>query len=241
MEYLFDLEGAVEAIEKRVPFGHTATKLVLSLAVIYALFLLLRALALDLFYPLAHVITLLAVQIFSSERIAIPRVNVASGSIAAALFGAAMGWVLHAQEVAYARIKVVEAALENYRGLFWERLPKTVKTELIAQLAALGKHQVLLTTHVNPDCVSLGRELQECFKAAGWDVVDRPLTEATTREIRGMAVFSEDTVLTEKVVNALTAPYTARDARRMEAPAHLQPTQNLGAEVWVIVGPKGWA
>jgi hypothetical protein len=56
MDYLIEFEHAVEAIEKRVPFGSHLIRIILTLGTFYVLFLLLRAMSRDVFDPAASIV-----------------------------------------------------------------------------------------------------------------------------------------------------------------------------------------
>jgi hypothetical protein len=53
MEFLFDMERAVEAVEKRVPFGHSLMRCLLSAGVLYAILLLIHSLWFEFIWPFA--------------------------------------------------------------------------------------------------------------------------------------------------------------------------------------------
>ena len=232
MEHLFDLERAVEAVENRVPLGKPGMRLLLSGALIYALFYVFRALTLDLFWPSAQFVVHLGLAFP-----AVPKVNllrVAEGFVVGSLAGTATVLANKALSNMIARIRDLESAVDKYRSLFWQSLSVSERTLLVTRLTELGRHQVQVSANENPDCVELARELQACFKEANWEVLGRPLTGALgTMGATGITIYAKDQTLAASLLDILSMPHALTKSRQVEGP-----TNTFDVEVWVIVGPK---
>jgi hypothetical protein len=180
LEYLFDLERAVEAVETRVPFGRPAMKLVLSIASLYLLLFLTTRLAIDYFWPMARFLITLISDIRGNERsgILVPNqmVSLLAEVLAAATMGAAIAAISWAFSKLFDRIKRMEVAIDKYRSILWQPLGEAEKKALSTTLAALGKHSVQITAHENTDCAELASDIRDCFELAGWSVRKIPLT-----------------------------------------------------------------
>jgi hypothetical protein len=178
IEYVFDLERAVNTVEARVPGGKPAMKLLLTGGLLYGLLWVFRGLAIDFFLPLARVgISIISgtkpLPLSPSSILTMVVYAVAGAVLAASLWG-----IRHWSSKIRADVRALEGAIEKYRAMFWQPLTAAEKTELVAKLAKLEKYPVQISSNENPDCVELARDFRDCFRLAGWEVSDRHLTGA---------------------------------------------------------------
>ncbi len=251
MEFLFDLERAVEAVEKRVPFGHLLMRCLLSGAVLYALLLLIHSLWFEFIWPFAKFVTMTGAVVAADLRNGNPfrllMPDWFSGSrivVAVFISGVLVGVIVQFTRNLATKIKALETAIDNYRALLWQPLATAAKTELIDQLALLEKHPVQISANENPDCVELALQFRDCFRSAGWTVADKQLTGAWgVIGATGIGVFAKTTIpdsLREKLSNVLTAaqqkPLNSSVHHVKQSATPLSVSGDV--DVWVIVAPK---
>jgi hypothetical protein len=129
VEFPFDIVGAVEAVEKRVPFGYWLMKILLSGAVLYAILLVIRSLWLEFIWPLAKFVTVTGEVVLANFRngnaihLSMPDWSSSGRSVrfAVALFIFGIFTVSAFQFTRFlaAKIKALETAIDNYRSLLW--------------------------------------------------------------------------------------------------------------------------
>lgn len=177
MEFLFDLERSVEAVEKRVPFGHFATRLLLSLAMFYGIVELSFALNKEVLSPLVSFLEGIVTRVFSGEPLLPTIRGIGHGTLKAIVIGFLIGSVWSAEAAIYRAMKGVQTTLERYQLIFWMPLTDYEKKKLTAKLAALGVHSASITACIkNPDCAQLAANIRECLEAATWQVTEIPVT-----------------------------------------------------------------
>jgi hypothetical protein len=226
----------VEAIENRVIYGKPAVRILLAGALVYALLYVFRSLALDFFWPATQFIVAL---ISNGPRPNISRnlLSTLPWVLAAGTLGAATAAANVALSKLYFRFKAIESALDKYRSMLWQPLTLAEKIVLSAELAALGQHQVQISTNENPDCIELGNDLKECFEKAGWNVAARPLTGAFgaigATGLRG--IFKGQRIVAASIFSPFRASQS-HETQGVELPS--SDRLSFDIEVWIIVGPK---
>jgi hypothetical protein len=177
MEYLFDLERAVEAVEAPVPFGKFGMKVLLSFGVLYFLLVLSRSLALEFFWPLVQFAILNAHNgdglLRASPRLA---ATVLPWVLALVVLALATFGIHRVLSKIYFQLKGLEAVIDRYQAIFWKPLGSAEKKSLAEKFRELGRHRVLLTAIETTDCIELARDLRECFEEASWQVANVPLS-----------------------------------------------------------------
>src|SRR5579864_8080490 len=118
MEFLFDLERAVEAIEKRVPFGHYAVRVLLSLAVLYSVLVLVQLLALEFVLPATKTGTAIATRGLSSPlSIASLTTALLPWGMAAGILGLALIGVRRLQTKLYLQLATLQTGITTYQSV----------------------------------------------------------------------------------------------------------------------------
>ena len=139
-------------------------------------------------------------------------------------------------EAANTKIDNLEKQLAYYEKNFWQLLTDGQKTDLIAQLKTLNKHRVQISANENPDCVGFARELRECFKVAGWEVLDKPLTgQLGVIGVTGFRAYSGDQKPVQDLFNVFASILTLPKKTYGEM-QDLKISDDV--DVWLIVGPK---
>jgi hypothetical protein len=184
MELLFDLERAVEAIEKRVPQGQLLMKVLLSGAVFYGIFFVFHGLWSDCIWPVAQFTATAGTNIVASIRNDSPPhftwPDVFAGDnwawiVAGFLLVTLYEFGKRAFDHMSAQIRNLANAVDKYQSIFWRPLGEPEKKELTTKLSALGAHPAIIATVASTDCVELARDLRACFESAGWQVDEKPM------------------------------------------------------------------
>jgi len=233
LEPIFDLVGTLEAIESRLPRGKLVAKGLLSLGAACAGWVMIRFLALDLFWPAGQ----LMVRAFSgtitfSPKLAVPWA-LGAGAAAAIAFGLER-WIHFIESRISGRLNELNTTLQRYQSIFWKPLDESEKKQLTATLTGLGKHSVSVSAHENTDCAELAHDLRDCFEEAGWTVARIPLTGTwNAAGASGFTVWQKAGIeaLNTVVLNALVK------AAKGPIQGHLVEKQD-GPDVSILVGPR---
>jgi hypothetical protein len=117
VEYLFDLERAVEAVEARVPFGAFIIKVLLSMTCLYLLLFLTTRLAIDYFWPVARFLLNIVSNISYSRTAAQVQspgaLSYVLGLVTMIAAVASMSGILSSQ---YKKIREIKADIQNVRA-----------------------------------------------------------------------------------------------------------------------------
>ena len=235
MEFLFDLERSVEAVEKRVPFGHLATRLLLTLAMFYGIVELSMALNTDVFSPLVLFLERAFAGTFSGEPL-LPNIRgIGHGTLKALVIGFLIGSIWWMESAIYRTIRGIQTTLDRYRLIFWMPLTDYEKKKLTSKLATLGAHSATITACRNADCAQIVADIRECLEAATWQVTDIPIGgDWDTPESRGFLLWLKVGAdsFNQQVIDALSAAthspiFTGLHDRQQDP------------DIQIVLGPKG--
>jgi hypothetical protein len=145
-------------------------------------------------------------------------------------------------EIATEKLSQLEKKVARYEERSWEPMSAEAREKLIAALRGFAdKQPVQISSNENPDCVELGTELRTCFKDAGWNVRDSPLTGAYgvhgVTGLRFMARHDKHPGLAEWLSSTILP---LLNVKRLRQVAGSDNTISLSEDVavWIVVGPK---
>lgn len=169
MDFLFELERAVEVIEQRVPMGRLLMKGMLTLAVAVSYVELSHVLLKDLLRPSFHLVEGL---LFHLPQPSFP--NIASvivpWIVVAILFIGFLSAVRRFNSRIYSEFTKLKESLGRFESIFWRRLSQLDKEKLVRELSALGPHTASIFASGITDCAVLARDVYGCLLAAKWQV-----------------------------------------------------------------------
>ena len=111
------------------------------------------------------------------------------------------------------------------------------KSRLTAALVGMGKHHVQISCRDERDCVELMHDLEDCFRDAGWDVADLPLSRSWGSAVaKGLMIFGKasqtdfNSRVMQEVVNAVGGAALTNN--------NLPDPDDNYPEIAIVIGPK---
>lgn len=177
VQYLLNLESAMEAIEKRVPLGHFLVRVLLSLGVVAALGVVSRFLIEEFLLPPARLIVDVFARGLSGEpshvpEFVVPRILslILPWIVATILLVIVLTIVRRFTSRIYTQFKRLNEVVGTYELMFWRPLAQPEKHKLVVGMAALGSHTASIDADTSTDCVALANDIYDCLLAAKWRV-----------------------------------------------------------------------